>query len=102
MGCYVQFDRVGHENYEIDKIGRLIKELASAGFTQRVLAGHDLVPFVYRKFYQQDKPLDGWQANDADLTTVPVALAAELRRQGLSDGQVHTILVENPRRVLAF
>lgn len=102
MGCHVQFDRVGHENYEMEKMGRLIKSLVSAGFTERVLAGHDLVPFVYRKFYQRDKPLDGWQANAADLTTIPVALAGELRRQGLTDAQVRTILIANPRRVLAF
>ena len=102
LGCYVQFDRVGHEKYPVDKIARQIKELVDAGFVQRVLIGHDHVPFVYRHFAQRQKPADGWEAREADFTVAPLKLTAELLAQGISQQQVDTMLVENPRRVLAF
>ena len=102
LGCYVQFDRVGHENYEIDKMGRLIKGMVDAGYAKQVLVGHDHVPFLYRNFAQQEKPSDGWQRLNPDFTVITKKLVPELARQGVSAEHVRTILVENPRRVLAF
>lgn len=102
LGCYVQFDRVAHSRYAIDKIVRQVKVLVDRGHAERVLLGHDLVPFVYSRFSEQEKPVEGWKANEVDLTTIPVGLAGALQAAGLSAGQVRTLLVENPRRVLAF
>lgn len=102
LGCYVQFDRVGHAKYELPKIGRQIRRLFDAGHGKRVLVGHDLVPFVYSDFSNPEKRLGAWTANPVDLTTIPKALAKELSSQGLSNEQIHEIYVENPKRVLAF
>jgi len=102
LGCYVQFDRVGHPNYEVEKMARLIKGLIAAGYAHQLLVGHDHVPFLYRHFARQDKPGDGWQGLDPDFTVVTTQLVPELARQGVSAEDVRTILVENPRRVLAF
>lgn len=102
LGCYVQFDRVGHAKYPVEKVARQITQLVKAGHTERVLVGHDLVPYVYSKFAEGDKPEEGWQAHEADLTTIPLRLAMELLEQGNTPQDVHTILVENPKRALAF
>jgi predicted metal-dependent phosphotriesterase family hydrolase len=103
MGCYVQFDRVGHEpKYPIDKMVRQIQRLVAAGFAQRVLVGHDHVPFLYTEYAQAEKPPSGWKRNESDFTTVPVRLAAALREAGTPADDVRAILIDNPRRVLAF
>jgi phosphotriesterase-related protein len=103
MGCYVQFDRVGHEpKYAIDKMVRQIGRLVAGGHAGRVLLGHDHVPFLYTAYAQAEKPDSGWQENESDFTTVPLKLAAALREAGMSDETVRTMLVDNPRRALAF
>ena len=101
-GCYVQFDRVGSERYPIDKMVRQIKRLTDAGHTRRVLLGHDHVPFFYGGYSQKRKPTDAWQTNEADFTIVPNQLATALVKAGVTRDGVRTILVENPRRALAF
>lgn len=101
-GCYVQFDRVGSPRYPVEAIARQVQRLVAAGHAERVLLGHDHVPYVYTKYAQHEKPADGWQENESDFTIVPVKLAAALTDLGVSAETVRTMLVENPRRVLAF
>lgn len=102
LGCCVQFDRVGHDKYKCDKIARQIQRLVAAGHAERVLVGHDHVPFVYKNYAQAEKPVEGFQENEADFTIVTTQLPVALREAGISDQVIHTILIENPRRVLAF
>jgi phosphotriesterase-related protein len=102
LGCYVQFDRVGHAAYPVDKMARLIKSLVDAGHTNRLLVGHDHVPFVYRGYADPEKPVTGWQQNKADFSIATTQLTAALDNAGVPANVVRAILVENPRRVLAF
>ena len=102
LGCYVQFDRVGSPRYPVEAIAQQVQRLVAAGHAERVLLGHDHVPYVYTKYAQNEKPADGWQENDSDFTIVPVKLAGALADLGVSAETVRTMLVENPRRVLAF
>jgi predicted metal-dependent phosphotriesterase family hydrolase len=102
LGCNVQFDRVGHEAYPVDKMARLIQSLVRFGHAERVLLGHDHVPYVYRGYAESEKPQSGWGKMEADFTIVPTQLSVALRKLGVSDTVIRTMLVDNPRRVLAF
>ena len=102
LGCYVQFDRVGHSQYPVEKMARLIKALADAGHADRLLVGHDHVPSAYRRYADAEKPAAGWQQNKVDFSIATTRLTAALGELGVSGNVVRAMLVENPRRVLAF
>lgn len=102
LGCYVQFDRVAHETYPVDSQAKQILRLIEAGFVNQVLVSHDHVPYFFEKFTEQTKSASDWKALHPDFTTVPKELAKALGQLGVSAADLHTILVENPQRVLAF
>lgn len=102
LGCTLQFDRVGAGNYDCDKQARLIRNLIAGGFERQVLVSHDHVPYFYGEFSAETKGNQGWRENQADFTIVTTRLAVSLEQLGVSPSQIRTILVENPRRVLAF
>jgi phosphotriesterase-related protein len=101
LGCYVQFDRVGHEHYEPEKTARQMKRLIDAGFVKQILAAHDHVPY----FYQPHAPgirEQGWKVKESDYTVVTTKLVAALKHDGVKPDDIRTILVDNPARALAF
>ena len=102
LGCYLQFDRVGAGNYDCDKQARLIQNLIAGGFVRRILVSHDHVPYFYGEFAAESKSSGGWREKRADFTIVTTRLVASLEQLGVSPSQIRTILVENPRKVLAF
>ena len=102
LGCYLQFDRVGAGNYDCDKQARLIHNLVASGFERQILVSHDHVPYFYGNFSAEAKDSGGWRENQPDFTIVTTRLAASLEQLGVSPSRIRTILVENPRRVLAF
>ncbi len=102
LGCYVQFDRVDHEDYGIEKQARQVVSLIEAGFVKQVLLSHDHAPYYYPEFAAREKTAEDWKALDPDYTTVTTELTAALVELGVSRSEIRTMLVENPRRVLAF
>jgi phosphotriesterase-related protein len=102
LGCCLQFDRVGAGNYDCDKQARLIRNLIASGFERQILVSHDHVPYFYREFSEETKDSRGWRENQADFTIVTTKLTASLEQLGVSQSQIRTLLVDNPRRVLAF
>ena len=102
LGCYLQFDRVGSANYNCDKQARLIHNLIARGFEQQILVGHDHVPYFYRDFSVETKASQSWREKRANFTVVTTKLVDSLEQLGVSRRQIRTILLENPRRVLAF
>jgi phosphotriesterase-related protein len=102
LGCYVQFDRVDHENYGVDKQARQIVKLIEAGFVKQVLVSHDHAPYYFPNFTAEEKHAQDWKELDPDYTTVTTKLVESLQKLGASKGDIRTILVANPQRVLAF
>lgn len=102
LGCYVQFDRVDHENYGIDKQARQIAKLLEAGFVQQVLLSHDHAPYYFPHYTAEQKRAADWKALEPDYTTVTTKLTAALAKLGVSQPELRTMLVDNPMRVLAF
>ena len=80
----------------------MIHNLIAGGFVRRILVSHDHVPYFYGEFSAESKSSHGWREKQADFTIVTTRLVASLEQLGVSPSQIRTILVENPRRVLAF
>ncbi|MBC8355980.1 MAG: hypothetical protein H8E66_28720 [Planctomycetes bacterium] len=102
LGCYVQFDRVDHENYGIDKQARQIVELVEAGFVKQVLLSHDHAPYYFPNYTAEQKRPEDWKALEPDYTTVTTKLVASLATLGVSKLEIRTMLIDNPKRVLPF
>ena len=101
-GCYVEFDLFGFDSsyypysppidmpsdaQRIDHIMRLIE----AGHLERLLVSHDVCKNIQLTKY------GGNGYGHILRNIVPI-----MRRKGMTEEQVHTILVENPARMLTF
>lgn len=102
LGCWVQFDRVDHKEYGIDAQARQIVRLIEAGFLKQVLVSHDHAPYYFPHFAVEGKRAEDWKALEPDYTTVTTKLVESLLKMSVSKADIRTILVDNPRRVLAF
>jgi phosphotriesterase-related protein len=102
LGCYVQFDRVDHKEYGIDKQARQIANLIEAGFVKQVLVSHDHAPYYFPEFAAENKRAEDWKALEPDYTTVTTGLVESLKSLSVTQADIRQILIENPRHVLAF
>lgn len=99
-GAYIEFDGFGIEWY-VDNLGEApprdteritaLLRLIEAGFLDRILISQD----VFTK--SQLKRYGGWGYDHILVNVVPM-----MHRAGLTDGQIHRIMVDNPSRVLAL
>jgi phosphotriesterase-related protein len=91
-GAFLGFDTVGHRLAQGDaKKINLIKEVLDAGFEDQVLLSADFASEPETKFN-----------GGAGYATVTAVFVPKLRYAGVSEATLHKILVDNPRRFLAF
>ena len=102
-GCYVEFDGFGTAelglvpaegfDYQINDAQRcdLIMRLITQGYLKRILVSQDI--FLKNRY----QSYGGAGYAHILLNAVPL-----MRHKGISEEQIHTILVENPKRILAF
>ena len=102
LGCYVQFDRVGHGNYTCKSQAQQIQKLVEAGYIKQILISHDHAPFVCSDFTAPKKSEANWKELEADYTVVTTELLRELKALGINNNDISTMLVDNPQRMLAF
>jgi predicted metal-dependent phosphotriesterase family hydrolase len=89
-GAFLTFDRMGITNeYERMRTIRLIREMLDAGFVRHLMLSQDVC-------YKSDLVAYG----GVGYGFVPGELTAILRRAGVSDEQLHQMMVDNPRRAL--
>ncbi len=90
-GAFVQFDSIGRGFYEWDIEQRLdwVIRLIDQGFLHRILLSHDVCMKPHLRAY-------GGQGYDYVLT----GFVPRLRQAGLSDEQIQTLTVDNPRSAL--
>jgi phosphotriesterase-related protein len=89
-GAFLTFDRMGVTNeYERQRTIRLICELLEAGYVKQLMLSQDVC-------YKSDLVAYG----GVGYSFVPGELRVLLREAGVSDEQLHQLLVENPRRAL--
>jgi len=91
-GAYLGFDHSGRpDDPRLDEYVVTLRAIIDAGFADRICLSSD---FANAKYLRKN----GGPGIDMILTTI----VPRLRRAGVPDATLHTILVENPRRVLSF
>lgn len=111
-GCYVEYDEFGFEGYypltppmfhdqspnlaainlpnDAQRV-RQIAELIAEGYVKQVLLSHDIFQKIHLTRF------GGYGYGHILRNVVPL-----MRRKGVSEEHIHTMLVENPKRVLQF
>ena len=94
-GAFIGFDTVGHEmrasrNPETGKV-QLVLEMINAGYEDNILLSAD---FSYAPQLKAN-----WGNG---FSTVVLQFIPKLKYAGVKDATLHKILVDNPRRFLAF
>ncbi len=103
-GAYVGFDRFGISLFQPDEVRvKNVLKLAAAGHLERVLMSHDSImcwlgrPVPYANTFEAMLDmLPEWRSTHIFKKIVPM-----LREGGMSEREVETILVDNPRRLFA-
>lgn len=101
-GAYLGFDRMGIQGLlgmamEEEVVSNII-ELIKSGYEDKIIMSHDWVtwqgkPPVWKAF---DDLMKNWHMAHIFEDVIPV-----LKSSGITDEQINTILVKNPRRILA-
>jgi phosphotriesterase-related protein len=101
-GCYLEYDLFGREGYypmhhrvidlpnDAQRINEII-ELINKGYLNQMLISQDIWNKTQRCAY------GGWGYAHILRDTLPV-----MRVKGMTEEQIHTIMVENPKRLLTF
>ena len=110
LGAYVQFDLLGRVGAPISRIppvrgpgptkpqgattilvGEAVPKLIEAGYGDRILLAQDVYTKIDLKTY-----------GGTGYTFILEKFLPFLRAQGVTDEQLHTLVVENPQRILTF
>jgi len=100
-GVYIAFDRFGIEMKMTDqtRVATLIALLAK-GYANSILLSHDCMAAVYgrggRMPLEEASKFKNWS-----FTNIFVNILPALKRAGVSDEQIKTMMVDNPRRFLS-
>jgi phosphotriesterase-related protein len=97
-GAFIGLDRIG--GFVSDElVAAMIIDLVSAGYGGQILISHDHV--LWRIGYTFKTLMPDWTEEEESQwrwTYIPETLLPKLKRFGVSDETIRTILVENPRR----
>ena len=101
-GCYLEYDHIGREEYYYPNVWTIdlpddlrrvdeIMQLISWGYLNQILVSTDASAKCWRPSY------GGWGYIHILQNFVPL-----MRKRGVSNDEIHTILVENPKRIMSF
>jgi phosphotriesterase-related protein len=102
LGCYVQFDRIGLPGYDLPKQARQVAELIRAGHLPQLLLSHDQLAYAVPDAEAEQKSAASWIPEHAGFSTVTGSFLDHLRDLGVGESEIKAMLVDNPRRALAF
>ncbi|MGW7088887.1 phosphotriesterase family protein [Streptomyces sp. NPDC054871] len=89
-GAWVQFDLIHHKNaWESEKAVRNVCEFLARGHLDRLLLSHDVCKRAHLKAY-----------GGVGYAYIPTEFADQLKAAGVTDEELHTLLVTNPSTAL--
>ncbi|APU22638.1 phosphotriesterase [Actinoalloteichus sp. GBA129-24] len=97
-GCYLGMDRFGMDPIaSLEQRIAIVAELVRRGHADRMVLSHDTCCFIdYLAADRRPELFPRWEYTHIHDDVIPA-----LRRLGVTDADVHTMLVENPRRIFA-
>lgn len=91
-GCYVQFDVIDKEQFLLDDTrADLVHALIQRGYTNRVMLSQDRTRDTQMRY-----------GGHTGYCHIFEDFLPRLRKRGVTDEQIHTIMVKNPARVLSI
>lgn len=93
-GVYVEYDYMGQAPLTAARDDQIVASIASvieAGYADRILVAHDVCTKPQLK-----------KNGGGGYTYISTVIVPGLKAKGVSDENIHKILVDNPRRVLTF
>jgi predicted metal-dependent phosphotriesterase family hydrolase len=103
LGVWVQFDRIGYEKYPWENRVEFIKPMVDAGFEDQLLISHDAAPYFYTTFWQKEKRESDWlHFSLHPYTLILSEVVPSLMEAGISKRAIRKMLIENPKKALAF
>ncbi len=99
-GSYVGLDRFGLETILPDNLRiKTLVELCKRGYAERIVLSHDYCSFVdfvpSRKIIEDVYPT--WHLAHLHQDIIP-----EVKKQGVTQAQIDTMLIDNPKRILSL
>jgi phosphotriesterase-related protein len=97
-GSFIGMDRFGLTWFATDEDRTsVVAELCRRGYAERMVLSHDAGYYsVNSEPSYRDKALPAWKHTLLSDTIIP-----QLKQQGVTDAQIHQMMVVNPIRILA-
>ncbi|MBR1780923.1 MAG: phosphotriesterase [Oscillospiraceae bacterium] len=98
-GAYIGFDRLayGDKDNPVENSVRNIISLCEKGFINRIFLSHDWATYLAFWDSWEDTVNRDYLNLDVDFTYVSRVVIPMLRSAGLTDADIHQIMVENPK-----
>lgn len=94
-GSYLGMDRFGLDTVPFEKRVEIVAEMCSRGYAERMVLSHDTSCFSDLSDPKRRRKLyPNWR-----WTHIPQDVLPALRDRGVTDEQIETMLVHNPRRI---
>lgn len=97
-GSYVGLDRFGVDTVPMETRVDVLVQLVERGHVEHVVLSHDAACYIdwFGDWEFMRKVTPNWHFNH-----IPDDVLPALRERGITDEQIHTMLVENPRRLFS-
>jgi predicted metal-dependent phosphotriesterase family hydrolase len=77
--------------------------MVDAGFEDQLLISHDAAPYFYTTFWQKEKRESDWlHFSLHPYTLILSEVVPSLMEAGISKRAIRKMLIENPKKALAF
>lgn len=100
-GVYIAFDRIGLDLFTPTDVNvKNIADLCKQGYANQIMLSHDTVNFWLGRSLAMDVPeqalkaLANWRIDHISQNVLPA-----LKAQGVTDEQIRTMMVENPKNL---
>jgi phosphotriesterase-related protein len=94
-GSYLGFDHFGLMGFTMEERVDAVGRLCQRGYAERIVLSHDAMCFVdwFPRSLMEHAPDWRW-------THIPVDVLPVMRERGISDADITTMLIDNPRKIL--
>jgi phosphotriesterase-related protein len=94
-GSFLGFDHFGLMGFTIDERISAVARLCDRGYAERIVLSHDAMCFVDWFPRSMSEAAKDWR-----WTHIPEDVLPAMRANGISDADIETMMVTNPRRIL--